>query len=76
MTDPTAAQRLWRRMADDPVLFLNAFCPKKPHPGQVKWLRGSNQAINVLVPGNRWGKSTVIAMKHIWKCVFRVGQSP
>jgi len=59
----------------DPVFFANKFLPKKPHPGQVTWLTNSNAAINVLVPGNRWGKSTVIAMKHIWKCVFRVGQT-
>jgi hypothetical protein len=59
----------------DSVFFANQFLSKKPHPGQIEWLRGSTQPINVLVPGNRWGKSTVIAMKHIWKCVFRVGQS-
>lgn len=60
----------------DPVLFARIFLPKKPHPGQVTWLRSSTQAINTLVPGNRWGKSTVIAMKHIWKCVFKVGMTP
>ena len=65
----------WRAMSKDSVLFLNVLSPKKPHPGQVNWLRNSHAAINVLVPGNRWGKSTVIAMKHIWKCVFRVGQT-
>lgn len=63
-------------MSKDPVLFLNLLSPKKPHPGQVRWLQSSVQPINTLVPGNRWGKSTVIAMKHIWKCVFRVGQTP
>src|SRR5688500_776426 len=63
----------WARFAVDPVAFLNALSPKKPHPGQIVWLRNANQNINVLVPGNRWGKSTVIAMRHIWKCVFKVG---
>lgn len=67
---------LWRAFSRDSVLFLNALCPKKPHPGQVRWLQNSHHPINVLVPGNRWGKSTVIAMKHIHKCVFRVGQKP
>lgn len=62
-------------MARDPVLFLNVLSPKKPHPGQVTWLQNSNQPINVLVPGNRWGKSTIIAMKHIWKCVFKIGMT-
>ena len=61
---------------DDPVLFANVFLSKKPHPGQVVWLTNSNHPINTLVPGNRWGKSTVIAMKHIWKCVMKVGMTP
>lgn len=67
------AKELWLRCATDPVLFANTFLPKKPHPGQVVWLRNSTQAINTLVPGNRWGKSTIIAVKHIWKCVFKHG---
>lgn len=68
-----AAKALWLQCASDPVLFCNTFLPKKPHPGQVQWLRNSVQNINTLVPGNRWGKSTIIAEKHIWKCVFKVG---
>lgn len=64
-----------RRSKRDPIYFANKFLPKKPHKGQIKWLENSVQPINVLVPGNRWGKSTVIAMKHIWKCSFRVGQT-
>lgn len=69
-------KRLWKRFSNDPIAFLNVLSPKKPHPGQVTWLTKSVQPINVLVPGNRWGKSTVIAMKHIWKCTFRIGQTP
>lgn len=78
MTTETAPERRRRIIAlcrDDPVLFANIFLPKKPHKGQIRWLQNSHQAINVLVPGNRWGKSTVIAMKHIWKCVFKVGMT-
>lgn len=71
MTPEAAA--FWARCATDPVLFANSFLPKKPHPGQVTWLRNSNQPINTLVPGNRWGKSTIIAEKHIFKCIFKVG---
>lgn len=67
------ARELWRKCATDPVLFAQIFLPKKPHPGQIKWLRESVQPINTLVPGNRWGKSVIIAEKHIWKCVFKVG---
>ena len=64
---------VWLKCAKDPVFFANTLLPKKPHPGQVDWLNNSTQPINTLVPGNRWGKSTVIAMKHIWHCMFKVG---
>lgn len=69
---PTATS-VWAKCMNDPVFMANTLLPKKPHPGQVTWLRNSNQAINVLVPGNRWGKSTVIAMKHIYKCLSKDG---
>lgn len=73
--EPEAFSALWARMSRDPVLFLNTLSPKKPHAGQVRWLTHANQHINVLVPGNRWGKSTVMAMRHIWHNVFKVGMS-
>ena len=64
-----------------PITFTNVFLAKSPvapdgrrHQGQIRWLRDANQMINVLVPGNRFGKSVVTAMKHIHRCVFRVGQ--
>lgn len=77
MTSPTADRRLEvaRRARNSSVFFANTFLPKKPHPGQVRWLTQSVQPVNTLVPGNRWGKSTVIAMKHIWKCLFRIGET-
>jgi hypothetical protein len=71
---------LWEfldRCKRDPVFFVNALLVRKTraeidgfkvrHKGQEDWLRNSNQPINVLVPGNRFGKSTVEAMKHLWK---------
>lgn len=67
------ALEVWKRCRRDSEFFARTLLPKKPHPGQAKWLRNSNAAINVLVPANRWGKSTVIAMKHIHKCLFKVG---
>ena len=35
------------------------------HPGQIDWLRNSLKRENVLHPGNGWGKTDVIAKKHI-----------
>jgi hypothetical protein len=51
-------------------------CPQAgtPHDhGQVKFLREGWDFINCLLPGNRWGKSKVIAMKHIYCCMFKKG---
>ena len=39
----------------------------------MTWLNGATQPINVLVPGNRFGKTFVNAMHHIWYNVFKVG---
>lgn len=66
----------WLKMRADPVYFAEKLLPLKPHPGQVKWLENATQPINVLVPGNRFGKSTVIAMRHIWHCMFKIGATP
>ena len=71
----TSFRKLWTSYSRDSILFLNTLSPKKPHPGQVTWLLNSVQPINTLVPGNRWGKSTIIAMKHIVMCVFKKGMS-
>jgi len=41
------------------------------HPGQLKWLENSNAGENILVTGNRWGKSFVSAIKLIHHAVYR-----
>lgn len=66
----------WRRLARRPSRFSRHFLKDSPHPGQTTWLDNSLQAVNTLVPGNRWGKTYVIAMKHIHKNVFKVGLPP
>jgi len=37
----------------------------QPHPGQKDWLINSVHRENLLHPGNGWGKTDVIAMKHL-----------
>lgn len=55
--------------------FVHKFLAKSPrgHQGQIKWLTGANQSINTLIPGNRFGKSVVEAMRHIHHCVMKYG---
>lgn len=46
------------------------------HSGQVKYLRETTRRktrINVLVPGNRWGKSSLIACLQIWYLFYKFG---
>jgi hypothetical protein len=60
---------------DQAAKFTHKFMAKTPrgHKGQVRWLTSANQPVNVLIPGNRFGKSVVEAMRHIHHCVFKVG---
>lgn len=43
------------------------------HAGQRKWCYSATKKINVLVPSNRWGKTTVIAIKHIHANFYKLG---
>lgn len=76
--DVAKVKETWREMRRDPVTFVDTMLAKSPispkrHEGQVTWLRGANQPINVLIPGNRFGKSVVSAMRHIDHCMFKKG---
>lgn len=72
---PAEFRRRWHALRADPVLFADKMLAKSPvkHAGQVTWLRNANESINVLVPGNRFGKSVVEAMRHVHRCVFKLG---
>lgn len=69
--------RWLRRFAplSESAKFAHVFLAKSPreHFGQIRWLTQANQYINTLVPGNRFGKSVVEAMRHIHHNVFKVG---
>lgn len=62
---------------DQSAKFAHKFLAKTPrgHKGQIQWLTKADRSINTLVPGNRFGKSVVEAMRHIHHCVFKVGIS-
>jgi hypothetical protein len=61
----------WRRAVTDPVLFCREFLELEPHAGQAEWLTHSIKSQNLLVTGNRWGKSTVQAAKILHRAIFR-----
>ena len=62
----------WCRGLEDPTFFARRFLDVELHTGQRKWLAGSNSRENVLVTGNRWGKSFVSAVKLIHRAIYRL----
>jgi hypothetical protein len=63
---------VWRRGLEDPGFFARTFLNVELHSGQKIWLSGSTGRENVLVTGNRWGKSFVSAMKLIRSAIYRI----
>lgn len=58
------------------MLFINQLLGMPLHPGQIKFIEDTfhlKTKINVLVPSNRYGKSSLIACKHIWKHFYKTG---
>lgn len=82
-TLPSRLQKILQLGRDDPVIFANYLLGMPLHPGQVEFLRKTTAhlrdpevemtKINVLVPANRWAKSTTLAIKHIWKHFYKIG---
>lgn len=63
----------YERGRTDIVFFAWYFLGLKLHPGQIRFLREADGMVNVLVPGNRFGKSVIIAVRHIWFNFYKVG---
>lgn len=61
------------------MLFITHLLGMPLHPGQVKYLRQTtelNSRINVLVPANRWGKTSLAACIQIWYLFYKHGIPP
>ena len=56
----------------DPAYFASAALGIELHKGQREWLENSTKAENVLVTGNRWGKSFVAAVKVLHRVICRL----
>lgn len=63
---------IWRRALKDPVYFSREVLGVHPHPGQILWLANATRPENLLVTGNRWGKSFVQAIKILHRALFRI----
>lgn len=60
------------RAAKDPIFFGHALLNWHAFPAQALWLRNSQKPLNLCRAGNRWGKTESVAIKHLWKCCFKI----
>lgn len=68
-----ALRRFIIRCKRDPDFFVRIMLGETPHPGQKAWLEQARAYINVLRPGNRYGKSYVEGFRHLWHAWLKVG---
>jgi hypothetical protein len=61
----------WQRGLFDPAYFAEAVLEINLHGGQKEWLENSYCRENILVTGNRWGKSFVSAVKIVHHALYR-----
>lgn len=64
------------RGREDPCFFADYFCGRKLHDGQAEWVNGANATINLLLTGNRWGKTSVCTIRHLHSCFYKIGAEP
>ena len=55
----------------DITLFAHEVLGMPTHMGMETWFEYSNKSINILKPGNQWGKTTAEAVKHIYHAVCK-----
>lgn len=57
----------------DIVMFAEQLLGMQVHEGQKRFLRNATAKINILNPANRYGKSVLIAIKHIHANFYKIG---
>lgn len=66
-------QKMSQLIQTDIIAFAEAVLglPVSYHKGQVQWFKNSTHTINILRPGNKWGKSLAGGIKHSWHVVLK-----
>ncbi len=62
-----------QKIRNDPVFFINEILGLPLHKEQETWIKCAVKKINILRPGNRWGKSLVTACLHIYHGMTKIG---
>ena len=62
-----------QQIQTDITVFAEAILglPVSKHKGQTKWFKNANKTINILRPGNKWGKSLAGGIKHSWHLALK-----
>ncbi len=69
--DETKLAQLNKQIYNNPIAFAKLILGIELHEGQVRWIKNSTRRINILRPGNRYGKSLIAAIKHVWQCMCK-----
>ena len=64
------------RAREDIPFFSHYFCGRELHDGQVDYVVNANASINLLCTSNRWGKTTVLTIRHLHPLFFKLGGEP
>ena len=65
-------ERDWSHGVLSPEYFAAKVLKVRLHEGQARWLNASVAHENLLVTGNRWGKSFVSAVKLLHHAIYRI----
>lgn len=69
--DELKMEELNRKIHNDPVAFADLILGIWLHKGQRKWIKNGTKRINILRPGNRFGKTLSEAVKHTHECMCK-----
>jgi hypothetical protein len=64
------------RGREDVEFFAFHFCSLKLHEGEIEWLQNAVATINLLLTGNRWGKTTTLGVRHLHCQFYKLGAEP
>lgn len=62
-----------QRGRDDVEYWVETFLGQKLHAGQLEWMENAEATINVLPTANRWGKSHLIGIRHLYRAFYKMG---
>ena len=69
---PNLQELYSQEIRNNPIVFINEILGLPLHKEQLKWITNAKKKINILRPGNRWGKSLITACLHIYHGMTKI----